>query len=280
MKNITIVTLAIALIPGWAVAQNGVVQINQSTIAGSGQNRNSGGFPYVITQSGSYQLTSNLTAPPNASAIVISASFVTLDLNGFAISCTGGCTGSGVTDNGIQQYGIAIRNGTVFGFENGLLLTASTGSVIEKVTAQSNGNTGIWVFNSSTVKDCTALFNGSFGIFASVHVIVSGSVATGNGGYGISIGTGTLTGNTADGNAGGGIDVGLGNSTLTGNTASNDGVGFNVGAGSTLTGNTASADFNGFLITCPGNLIGNTAVGDTLPAALSAGCNEVNNLGF
>jgi hypothetical protein len=63
MKNSVLVIVSMVLAPCWALAQNGVVLINQSTVAASGANRSTGGFPYTITQPGSYQLSGNLTVP-------------------------------------------------------------------------------------------------------------------------------------------------------------------------------------------------------------------------
>jgi parallel beta-helix repeat protein len=287
MKHAVLIIISMALAPGWALAQNGVALINQSIVAAMGSNRTTGGFPYVITQPGSYQLSGNLTVP-GVNGIVISASFVSLDLNGFSISCVGSCSGNGITDNGTPQSGITIRNGTGLGFNNGVLLQgvvsqATTACFIEKVTAQSNASTGINVGNSSTIKDCIALNNGGNGINAGAHGVVSGSVASGNGGVGINVLTGTLTGNTAHGNLGNGILV-LGNSSLSGNTASkNVSFGIEVGASSTLTGNTASANNVGFNVVCPVNVVGNTAVGNTqfdidVNALGAVRCNFINNL--
>ena len=61
-------------------AADGVTEINQALIEASG------GFPYEITQPGSYLLTGNLTVPDaDTTAIRVEATDVTLDLNGFAI---------------------------------------------------------------------------------------------------------------------------------------------------------------------------------------------------
>jgi hypothetical protein len=87
MKNVVLVIASMALVSGCALAQNGIVQINQATVAASGSNRATGGFPYTITQPGSYQLSGNLTVPSGANGIAIAASNVTLDLNGFNITC-------------------------------------------------------------------------------------------------------------------------------------------------------------------------------------------------
>lgn len=80
---------ALSTIPFCAIAQNGPVQINQSTVAATALNRATNGFPYIINQPGSYQLTSNLVVPAGTNGIGIAASNVTLDLNGFTITLLG-----------------------------------------------------------------------------------------------------------------------------------------------------------------------------------------------
>src|ERR1700730_6150790 len=93
MKKTVLVILAMALVPFGAFAVDGVVLINHSTVMAQG------GYPYRITQPGSYKLSGPLTVPDNnTSGIVISASFVTIDLGGFSIlgpvDCAGGsCLG-------------------------------------------------------------------------------------------------------------------------------------------------------------------------------------------
>src|SRR5579863_5727707 len=73
MSKAHFVFAVLILIPAFAVAQNGVVQINQSTVTTTGLNRAANGFPFTITQPGSYQLIGNLTVPAGASGIVIGA---------------------------------------------------------------------------------------------------------------------------------------------------------------------------------------------------------------
>ena len=88
MKQLlTIVTLLIA-IPACVFAIDGQVLINQAAVNAAG------GFPYKITQPGSYKLSGNLvmntSAQPNFPgmdvAILIGANNVNLDLNGFSIT--------------------------------------------------------------------------------------------------------------------------------------------------------------------------------------------------
>jgi hypothetical protein len=82
MKQPLFFVLAMALTPICAFAVDGVVLINQSTVMAAG------GFPYTISQPGSYRLSGNLVIPGNTNGIQIAASGVTLDLNGFNIQCS------------------------------------------------------------------------------------------------------------------------------------------------------------------------------------------------
>src|SRR3984893_6308015 len=117
--------LAGVAMPTWAV--DGVILIDQNkALAGNVTPGDAPGFPVTISLSGSYRLASDLTVPDaNTNAIVIAASHVTIDLNGFAIlgptDCSGGlnpCAGAG-TGKGIStpgfQFNITIRNGTIQG---------------------------------------------------------------------------------------------------------------------------------------------------------------------
>src|SRR3977135_3688451 len=122
MRKTVFGLLAMTLVPFCAFAVDGVVLINQSTVMAAG------GFPYTITQPGSYRLSGNLTVPNvNAAAINVTADNVTIDLNGFSIIgptvCTGGppvtsCsptgTGAGIATSNAQSN-LTVMNGTVRG---------------------------------------------------------------------------------------------------------------------------------------------------------------------
>ena len=61
-------------------AADGVIEINQASVEAAG------GFPFEITQAGSYRLTGNLEVDDvDTTAIWVRASYVTVDLNGFSI---------------------------------------------------------------------------------------------------------------------------------------------------------------------------------------------------
>lgn len=155
------VAAAVLLAVRCASAISGVVEISQASVLKDG-----GRFPYTITAPGSYRLTSNLdvtadtgnnTAAEDRDAIVVYASDVVIDLNGFAILgplvCSNtppGCTpfrgsGQGVTHSSYSLTNITVRNGSVRGMGgDGVDLGLFDGTArVEHVHASSNGGTGI-----------------------------------------------------------------------------------------------------------------------------------------
>jgi parallel beta-helix repeat protein len=197
-------------------AVDGVIEINQAKVMASG------GFPFVISQPGSYRLTGDITVDENTTAIRITASNVTVDLNGFAIigptvcsgvppitpfECAPTGTGGGVVSDGGDNA--TVLNGTVRGM----------------------GGAGVSVGGQSRVEGVHAISNGGGGIGASFSSLIAGNVVNSNGASGISLGSGcTVTGNTVNNNGGIGISAQAG-STLIGNTVRG-----NIGLGLSLSG--------------------------------------------
>ena len=181
---VAIVTMWLAL-PSWAV--DGVIEINQASVKAAGA------FPFVISKSGSYRLTSNLdvtdataraggSLAENTTAIQITAADVTIDLNGFEIkgptSCSGApapscsCTpsgGGGIGIDGNATVGVTVMNGTIRGMGDfGILLGRQ--SRVERVRVVDNGNVGI---TAETVTNCMANGNGFHGISSADTVLDS-----------------------------------------------------------------------------------------------------------
>src|SRR5579864_7254764 len=110
MRKTVFAILAMAMVPFCAFAVDGVVLINQSSVMAAG------GFPYRITQTGSYKLSGNLVAPVDQQAILITANNVTLDLNGFNVACNFdanyphvaelNCIGDGGFNQGVSDVSI------------------------------------------------------------------------------------------------------------------------------------------------------------------------------
>lgn len=156
------------------------------------------GWPYVISQPGSYKLASNLVVPVGMSGIRIDASDVTLDLNGFSINgpvtCgyanyTLTCDQTGGTTIGMQVAGhrATIRGGGVRGFAGAGVYVNGNGFKLVDVDVTQNTVYGVW-------------FNGALaGMLDRVHVamndqqgvncrngLVSNSAIELNGGDGLS----------------------------------------------------------------------------------------------
>jgi hypothetical protein len=221
-------------------------EIDQSIV------RAEGGFPFKITKPGSYKLTSNLTVPAGVDGIDVLAQDVTLDLNGFSIigpvvcsgfgpvTCPSASTGIGIngsnTDGTIGPADIKIFNGAVRGMGSHGIFVSGDGSLVEKISVQSNAGAGIIV--SGSVLESSAIGNGSTGILA---FIVRDSEAANN------VGDGIIT----DGRGG---------------VALNDVSSFNgkrgiVAQNASVTGSTSTLNKGvGLFAVCPSAILNNTIV--------------------
>ncbi len=224
-------------LPMTAYAVDGVTLISQASILAGG------GFPYTITQPGSYRLSSNLVVPSYSDGIHIASSSVSLDLNGFTISA-GTNSGNAISDVNVAHTGISVRNGFITHaslYEIGVSLPQCMACDIEQLRVSSGGN-GI-------VVGSTALVVGN---------IVTPFGSTTNG-YGIVTGP---------------------DSTVSGNSVSHVLQGITVGVHSTVTGNTASDEADeGIYANCPSNIVGNTAIGNSSGniVQFGSGCTLFNN---
>jgi hypothetical protein len=195
---------AVLLLTRPALAVDGVIEINQARAAAGNVTAGDGpGFPVLISASGSYRLTSNLIVTPGQDGIDVTASHLTIDLNGFTITAGGG----GVTDGiSIQSAtNVEVRNGSILGFtRDGVFTNATTNFVrVIGVTAIGNatigidlqgvggvidgcttidGNTGMRVVDNSRVVNSIAHGNSSFALVLSGPSGYSGNVFTVNNG--------------------------------------------------------------------------------------------------
>ncbi len=108
--------------------------------------------PLTITNSGSYYLTTNLSAE---GGITIDASGVSLDLNGFTLS-GGGAAGINVTS---LRHGIFIFNGTVRDGQDGIFASNAAYSRFEKLRVFNNFTSGILTGAGCEVTDCLVYSN-------------------------------------------------------------------------------------------------------------------------
>jgi hypothetical protein len=283
--------LSLALAASKARASDGVIEINQAAaLTGGATPGDALGFPVTISEEGSYQLTGSLTvSDPSVSAIVIQASSVTLDLNGFTIrgswvvgtGCSVLGTGAGIIS---QQEGVVVRRGRVVGMsQSGVSLAGPHSRVEATAVARScrNGievgelgqvidsqaiesHVGIATGSASRVSGSQALRNRNTGIFVGNDSIVTQSVAASNAFLGIAAGAGSLViANSASLNGGSGIHGGDGVLALQ-NSANANGalptpIGFGFGYSdpaasgvglSVFNGNRDGAASNGVAIGC------------------------------
>lgn len=134
-----------------------------------------------INSPGSYYLTGDIVVS-TGDAIVVAASGVTLDLNGYALVSTASpAGGAGIFNDGVVN-GLIIRNGhirstatagpgnsvTYAGFSSGVLLGSTTGALVSDLTVSGIDGTGIQVSGNSVVRSCTVDRCSSIGISAYV----------------------------------------------------------------------------------------------------------------
>ncbi|MBI5283874.1 MAG: right-handed parallel beta-helix repeat-containing protein [Chloroflexi bacterium] len=120
------------------------------------------GFPIAISAPGSYYLAENITGVVGKAGIEITASGVTLDLNGFTLTGAAG-SADGIATATVQN--LSIGHGTVRNW----------------------GSVGIYAdfAYDSTYEDLRLYGNIGEGVRASGNSLISHVVSTGNGGHGI-----------------------------------------------------------------------------------------------
>ena len=148
-------------------------------------------YPIVISTSGSYKLIENLIcSTQDVNAIEITASDVTIDLNGLTITGPGQSTGSsgdGIYADNVKN--ITIKNGLIQDFRgNGIDILGSTAcesTNVLNVTAYNNGEFGIICGIGGTISGCTANNNSGGGLNFYQGGLVKDNTCYNNSGYGI-----------------------------------------------------------------------------------------------
>ena len=223
----TVLFIAAAML-AWAAAAgavDGTIEINDAKVIAAG------GYPGKITGHGSFRLTGNLKPPGSSDGIDVSATNVTIDLNGFAIIGTGPSdTGNGINASG--QDDVTVENGTVTGF-NGNGVAVGTFGIVRNVHADKNG-VGIVGGLNSVIEGSTAN-NSSGGMGCSGVCVISGNTVNGNFADGIDcLGNACMiSGNTANANGSAGIDCVGSGCLISGNTIFNNNQGIVANNGTT-----------------------------------------------
>jgi hypothetical protein len=263
---------------GGALAVDGVLEINQSCVAGGCFPGDTAGYPVQITNPGSYRLTGSLTLPDaDTVGIRVLSDDVSIDLNGFAIlgptSCSGdpsedarsctseptdpenpgfGIQGIDLAPPNVAQDRVSVRNGSISG-TGGVGLYLGNQARISDLQVSNTTAIGIATFSYSVVRDSTVTQSG--GIEAGAGSIVEGCTAAENRGNGINVGdASTVRGSTARDNATLGISVGNGATVTQSSAVSNGSNGINGNGVNSITHN--SSYFNGGTgITCPNSCV-------------------------
>ncbi|GAB4321916.1 MAG: hypothetical protein Kow0059_16800 [Candidatus Sumerlaeia bacterium] len=139
---------------------------------------------HVISQSGAYILTGDITGQSGKAGILINASHVTLDLNGFALLGTTG-TLDGITA-AAGLVNLTVTNGTVSGWKgDGVDLSGAQNCRVERVRAENNAGAGIHGGDSGAIEHCIAM-NNQTGLRAGATALITHCTAAGNSQHGIS----------------------------------------------------------------------------------------------
>ena len=209
----------------------------------------------TISQPGSYRLVNNLTA--TGDCLLINADFVTIDLAGFAMigQNSGTAIRIGPTPQSARR-GIAVRNGTISDFSQGVSIGAvggTQGAIVEglRIFGAGTGIVARGIVRGNTVADCAGVSLGILALFA--------SATTGN----------AVTGCDNGIDAVGGI--------VSGNTVDTTGTGINVERG-TVIGNSVTSNGVGISATCPSNLTDNLTLGNPSLVLNGTDCHNEDNV--
>jgi parallel beta-helix repeat protein len=265
-----------------ALTMKALDQIEPRTIVNAANTPGDSTDSFIISQPGSYYLTSNLTGVSNKNGIEIITNNVTLDLNGFVLR------GAGGNSSGIYapawRTNITVRNGTVTGWGYMGVWCYVRNMVVERVDASFNGQTGIEL-SGGMVRDCNCHNNGSYGIYSfefSNASRISGCIAQSNIVNGIFAGTGTISDCTAVNNGGNGFYAI--SAVVSGCTALNNGYyGIIIDPGS-VTGCISSGNTNSGILSFDNSTIKNCTVSYNASHGIEIGngcqvldCTSVNN---
>jgi hypothetical protein len=269
--------------------------VNQANTPGAGS------FQFVISAPGSYYLTENLVGESGMGGITITASDVTLDLNGFTVAGVPGAS-HGIYAFFFEVHGVTVRNGTVTGWgSEGVDLTSALSSRVENVTSRANGfrgfqlgdgalalnciseqnsAEGFFFAQGARVIDCVSRLNDGIGFFIGAGSAVSGCVAQLNGGRGFVVRNGsTVTECVADHNGGIGVEAAAVCTVSRCSARGNSGIGISVDFSSTVAecavtanGGGISADYDCVIRDCVSS--GNSLFG----IQVTSDCQILNNL--
>lgn len=203
---------------------------------------------FKISVPGSYYLAGNIFGEAGKHGVEITATGVTLDLNGFdlrGVPAMGAFDGVSVTATGLKN--IAVVNGSVRDWGDEGVDIGTSGAIncrVADLLVTGNAGSGISTASGSTVSNCSAYSNTANGINVSFGCIVTTCTAYLNTGHGISTSSGsTVSSCTVYANGGIGISVSSGCSVADCSATTNTGNG--IGTGTECTVSNSAAESNG-----------------------------------
>lgn len=224
-----------------ALAVDGVIEINQAkALAGGVTPGDTPFFPVTLDSAGSYVLTSDLVmSSASARGIAVTASDVTIDLNGFTIrglvTCSTPDTAQNITcttgvSEGIRAVAphenVAVLNGSVQGFGSRCIellgdrarvehvrvahcgfdgIKTGDGALIRGTSVKLVIQVGLWLEEHGRIESSAVELSRSSGIFAGAGSVVIGTLSNANGGFGFNCRDTTLVNDVAVGNEVGGV---------------------------------------------------------------------------
>jgi len=215
-------------------------------------------LPFNISQAGSYVVTKDLTG---ANGINVTASNVTIDLNFFTLTGSGGNTDKGIEVTG-NQTNINIINGSIRNWGNsGIGAATSTNGQFSYLNLLFNGGDGLTTGANNIITNCVASDNILDGIDGDANCIISYCIANANGDNGIESGINCSIENcTSKSNLFNGIQSGHHCVVKSNTTTSNTFVGIETGDGNTVTNNTSALNgTSGFSLGNASKAEGNTS---------------------
>jgi hypothetical protein len=132
---------------------------------------------FKITQPGSYYLAGNIIGVSGKHGIEVVAGNVTIDLNGFAITGVAGAF-DGVLVSGSTN--VAVLNGIVTNWRNGLELQSTRNARVEGILASGNSADGIRLGTHAIARRCVVSNNGQNGLSSLPGTLIESCVAHDN----------------------------------------------------------------------------------------------------
>jgi hypothetical protein len=140
-----------------------------ATHTGSG-----GSAEFLISQPGSYYLSTNIVGVSGEHGINISANNVTLDLNGFSLLGVSSA-GDGIYIH-LGYTNVTVHNGIISGWGNDGIECYANNALLEDIIVSTNSYNGVYFGSGGVIRDCLVENNAANGIY----VAGSGSLIFGN----------------------------------------------------------------------------------------------------